>query len=128
MSDRVNSMHNQNATIIFGIKNCNTMQKAFTYLNDKQVVYTFHDYKKQGIDVDHLKKWCAVWGWDKVLNKSGLTFKKLTDEQKQDLDEAKAIALMMAQPSMIKRPIVEVNDKIIIGFKVEDYDQIFNVK
>ena len=110
---------------IYGIKNCNTMKKAFTYLDDKQVAYTFHDYKKQGIDEEHLKKWCNVFGWDKVLNKSGLTFKKLPDEQKQGLDENKAIALMIAQPSMIKRPIAEINDKLLIGFKIEEYDQIF---
>lgn len=120
-------MHND-VIVIFGIKNCNTMKKAFSYLDDKEIVYTFHDYKKQGIDEDHLKKWCSALGWDKVLNKSGLTFKKLPDEQKQNLDETKAITLMIAQPSMIKRPIIELNDQIIIGFKIEEYDQVFNMK
>lgn len=109
---------------IYGIKNCNTMKKAFTYLDEHEVTYQFHDYKKQGIDQAHLQAWCTEHGWEKVLNKAGTTFKKLPDEQKQQLTEEKAIALMIAQPSMIKRPVLDLGDKTVLGFKPEEYDQV----
>jgi arsenate reductase len=85
----------------------------------------FHDYKASGIDRTHLERWCAEAGWETVLNRAGTTFRKLDDEQKQDLDADKAIALMLAQPSMIKRPVLEADGRIIIGFKPDRYEQFF---
>lgn len=99
------------------------MKKAFTYLDEHEIAYQFHDYKKQGVDQAHLQAWCAEHGWEKVLNKAGTTFKKLPDDQKQHLTEAKAITLMIAQPSMIKRPVLDLGDKTVLGFKPEEYDQ-----
>ncbi|MCO6185525.1 ArsC family reductase [Rhizobium sp. L1K21] len=110
---------------IYGIKNCDTMKKAFTWLNDQGVAYDFHDYKKSGIDEQSLKTWCAAIGWEKVLNKAGTTFKKLPDEDKTDLDEAKAIQLMAANPSMIKRPITDKDGALMAGFKPELYADFF---
>lgn len=112
--------------IIYGIKNCNTMKKAFSHLDTLGISYVFHDYKKQGIDEEHLARWCKEHGWQKVINMSGLTFKKLSEEQKKDLDETKAIALMMAFPSMIKRPILEFESKTFLGFNSDSYDQFFS--
>lgn len=110
---------------IYGIKNCDTMKKAFTWLNDKNVAYDFHDYKKAGIDADTVKTWCDALGWEKVLNKAGTTFKKLPDEDKADLNEAKAIGLMVANPSMIKRPVTDNEGALMAGFKPEIYAEFF---
>jgi arsenate reductase (glutaredoxin) len=92
---------------IFGIKNCDTMKKARTWLDNAGIVHVFHDYKASAIDEKSLRRFCATLSWEKVLNRSGTTFRKLPDADKADLDEAKAIALMLAQPSLIKRPILE---------------------
>ncbi len=102
---------------IYGIKNCDTMQKAFTWLKVKGVAYDFHDYKALGIDAAKLKAWAAAVGWEKLLNRAGTTFKALPDADKENLTEAKALKLMTAQPSMIKRPVWEVDGKIFTGFK-----------
>ncbi len=103
--------------ILYGIPNCDTVKKARDWLTAKGVAYNFHDYKKAGIDAAHLKAWSEKMGWEKVLNRASSTFKALPDEAKQDLNETKAIALMIAQPSMIKRPIFETDDQVIAGFK-----------
>ena len=118
------------ATTIYGIKNCDTMKKAFTWLEQHGVAYAFHDYKKDGVGKAQLQKWCAAAGWETVLNRAGTTFRKLPDADRENLTEAKAIALMVAQPSMIKRPIldtggVETGAKIEIGFKPERYASLF---
>ena len=97
------------------------MKKARTWLDEHGVEYTFHDYKAQGIDAAHLKRWTAEKGWETVLNRAGTTFRKLPDAQKSGLDERKAIALMLAQPSMIKRPVLEASGKLLVGFKTEEY-------
>lgn len=111
---------------IFGIKNCDTMKKAFTWLNGQGVAYDFHDYKKAGVSRQSLAAWCAAAGWEKVLNKAGTTFRKLPDETKVGLDQEKAIDLMVDQPSMIKRPILETADGTIeVGFKPDRYAAIF---
>lgn len=102
---------------IYGIPNCDTMKKAFDFLKANGVAYEFHDYKTQGIDETRLKSWAKSIGWEKVLNKGSTTFKDLPDASKSDLDEAKAIKLMVAQPSMIKRPIWEVGGNLYAGFK-----------
>ena len=110
---------------IYGIKNCDTMKKAFDWLKAHDVAYGFHDYKATGIDEASLKRWCEALGWDKVLNRSGTTFKKLDEADKADLNEAKAIGLMLAQPSMIKRPVLDVDGKLMLGFKPEQYAEFF---
>jgi arsenate reductase len=103
--------------ILYGIPNCETVKKARDWLTAEGVVYDFHDYKKAGIDAAHLKTWSEKMGWEKVLNRASSTFKALPDEAKQGLDETKGIALMIAQPSMIKRPIFETDGQVIAGFK-----------
>ena len=113
------------ATTIYGIKNCDTMKKAFDWLKSNGVAYDFHDYKAVGIDVASLKAWCTELGWDKVLNRAGTTFKNLPDADKADLDEAKAIHLMLAQPSMIKRPVLNDGGRLTLGFKPDQYAAFF---
>lgn len=110
---------------IYGIKNCDTMKKARTWLDTHKVVYQFHDYKAAGIDKPHLAKWCQALGWEKVLNRAGTTFRALPDADKANLTEAKAIALMLAQPSMIKRPVLDKGGKLLLGFKPEEYAAAF---
>jgi arsenate reductase len=108
---------------LYGIRNCDTMKKAWTWLDQHGVAYDFHDYKKQGIDRASLEAWSRQAGWERLLNRSGTTFKKLPDADKANLDEGKAIGLMLAQPSMIKRPVLEIGGKLLVGFKPEDYAQ-----
>ena len=109
------------AATIYGIKDCDTMKKARLWLDEHGVDYAFHDYKASGIDREHLERWCPQAGWETVLNRAGTTFRKLPDEAKADLDRERAIALMLAQPSMIKRPVLEADGKLLIGFKPEIY-------
>lgn len=106
---------------IYGIKNCDTMKKARTWLEDHGVAYDFHDYKTAKIDRARLEEWAKSVGWEILLNRSGTTFRKLPDAAREDLTEAKAIALMLDQPSMIKRPVLDLGDKLLVGFKPEIY-------
>ena len=107
---------------IYGIKNCDTMKKARAWLDQRDVDYAFHDYKVAGIDKGKLEGWAKKVGWETLLNKAGTTFRKLPDKEKEGLTEAKAIALMLAQPSMIKRPVLEFGPgKLLVGFKPELY-------
>src|SRR5262249_20677228 len=99
---------------IYGIKNCDTMKKARDWLSAHDVAYEFHDYKAQGIDREHLEKWAKVVGWEKLLNRAGTTFKKLPDADRENVTEKKAIALMLAQPSMIKRSVLDVGGKLTV--------------
>ncbi|WP_421684232.1 ArsC family reductase [Stutzerimonas urumqiensis] len=108
---------------LFGIKACDTMKKARTWLDDHGIAYDFHDYKSAGIDHAHLQAWCDEHGWQTILNRAGTTFRKLADEQKADLDQARAIDLMLAQPSMIKRPVLELGGRTLVGFKPEVYER-----
>lgn len=110
---------------IYGIKACDTMQKARAWLADHGVGYGFHDYKTQGIDKARLEVWAGQVGWEVLLNRSGTTFRKLADEDKADMTAAKAIGLMIAQPSMIKRPVLETPGGLIVGFKPEIYAAAF---
>ncbi|MFK0332437.1 ArsC family reductase [Rhizobium sp. NPDC090275] len=110
---------------IYGIKNCDTMKKARTWLEEHDVAYDFHDYKASGIDRAHLEKWTQEAGWETVLNRAGTTFRKLPDDARENLDREKAIALMLEQPSMIKRPVVEADGKLLVGFKPEIYGGFF---
>lgn len=113
------------AITIYGIKNCDTMKKARAWLDRKGVAYDFHDYKVEGIDRAHLDRWVDRAGWEMVLNRAGTTFKKLDDADKAGLDREKAIELMLAQPSMIKRPVLEADGKLVVGFKPEVYEEAF---
>ena len=106
---------------IYGIKNCDTMKKARAWLDGQRVPYTFHDYKIEGIEKDRLKSWCDELGWETLLNRAGTTFRKLPDSDREGLNERKAIALMLAQPSMIKRPVLDLDGKLLVGFKPEIY-------
>ncbi len=108
--------------ILYGIPNCDTVKKARVYLDGRNVAYQFHDYKKAGVEKSDLERWSKQAGWEKLLNKAGTTFKKLPDADKADIDETKAIALMLANPSMIKRPVVEGGETLLVGFKPEVYD------
>jgi arsenate reductase len=111
---------------LYGIKACDTMKKARRWLDDHGVAYAFHDYKAQGIDRAHLERWVEAAGWETVLNRSGTTFRKLPDADKENLNAKKAIALMLAQPSAIKRPVLErEGGKITVGFKPEIYKAVF---
>lgn len=112
---------------IYGIKNCDTMKKARAWLADHGVDYVFHDYKSEGIDRARLERWSKAVGWETLLNRAGTTFRKLDDADKQDLDLKKAIALMLTQPSLIKRPVLETGgDKPLVGFKPDAYAQAFS--
>jgi len=111
------------AVTIYGIKNCDTMKKARAWLDGHGVAYGFHDYKAEGIDKDRLKQWSGAVGWETLLNRAGTTFRKLPDGDKEGLNERKALALMLAQPSMIKRPVLDLGGKLLVGFKPEIYDK-----
>jgi Spx/MgsR family transcriptional regulator len=101
------------------------MKKALTWLREHQIEYTFHDYKAAGIDRAHLERWCRQLGWERVLNKSGTTFRKLAEAQREGLTEKRAIELMLEQPSMIKRPILEHHERLLAGFKPDEYSALF---
>jgi arsenate reductase len=106
---------------IYGIKNCDTMKKARACLDSHGVAYSFHDYKTQGVAKEKLKRWSDELGWETLLNRAGTTFRKLPDSDKEGLNERKALALMLAQPSMIKRPVLDFGGKLLVGFKPEIY-------
>jgi arsenate reductase (glutaredoxin) len=106
---------------IYGIKNCDTMKKARAWLDGHGVKYDFHDYKSVGIAKNKLKAWSDRLGWETLLNRAGTTFRKLPDADKEGLTEKKALALMLAQPSMIKRPVLEVGSKLLVGFSPDAY-------
>lgn len=111
--------------VVYGIPNCDTVKKARVWLQDRGVDFAFHDYKKAGIDADTLSRWAQEAGWEKLLNKAGTTFRKLSDADKADLDETKAIRLMVDNPSLIKRPVVEGAGPLLVGFRPEIYDAAF---
>jgi arsenate reductase len=110
---------------LYGIKTCDTMKKARAWLDGAGVAYAFHDYKAAGIDRASLERWVAALGWETVLNRAGTTFRGLPEADKAGLDAGKAIALMLSQPSMIKRPVLEGDGKLLIGFKPEHYAAAF---
>ena len=110
---------------MFAIPNCDTVKKARVWLDGHGVAYAFHDYKKQGIDKLVLEGWVKQVGWEILLNRAGTTFKKLPDADKAGITERKAIALMLANPSMIKRPVLAVKGKVTVGFKPDIYQELF---
>jgi arsenate reductase len=110
------------AITIYGIKNCDTMKKARAWLDKRGVGYSFHDYKTAGIERERLERWSKKVGWENLLNRNGTTFRKLPDKDKSGLDAKKAVALMLAQPSMIKRPVLELGGgQLVVGFTPELY-------
>lgn len=111
--------------IFYGIPNCDTVKKARTWLDARGIAFTFHDYKKAGADAGKLTAWCDAKGWETILNRAGTTFKKLPEAERTDLDQGKAIALMLAQPSMIKRPVVEYEGGLLVGFKLPEWEAAF---
>lgn len=106
---------------IYGIRNCDTMKKARAWLDERGIAYDFHDYKAAGIDAARLERWAAALGWENLINRGGTTFRKLPEKDREGLTEKKAIALMLVQPSMIKRPVLDIGGKLLVGFKPETY-------
>jgi arsenate reductase len=102
--------------ILYGIRNCDTVKKARAWLDARGIAYAFHDYKIAGIDEARLRAWAAELGWEKLLNRAGTTFRKLPEADKMGLDEDKAIALMLAHPSMIRRPVLDLGARRLVGF------------
>jgi len=113
---------------VYGIRNCDTMKKARAWLDSHGVAYAFHDYKLAGIDRARLAGWAKKVGWEALLNRAGTTFRKLPEADRANLSEARAVALMMAQPSIIKRPVIETsNGKLLVGFRMDDYVKLLIV-
>ncbi len=112
--------------ILYGIRNCDTVKKARSWLDSRQIEYVFHDYKTAGIDTDRLQRWCKELGWETLLNRGGTTFRQLPKADQQGLDAAKAVILMLAQPSMIKRPVLDLGRQRLVGFKPELYEVVFD--
>ncbi len=110
---------------IYGIKNCNTMKKAFDWLDGRGVAYDFHDYKKGGADEDILVKAFAAHGWEKVINRAGMTWRKLPDDVKAGMDETNALAIALEKPGIIKRPLLLIGNDIRLGFSEKAYQEIF---
>lgn len=113
------------AMILYGISNCDTVKKARRWLDEQGVAYRFHDVRKDGLDAERLQHWIDALGWEKLINKAGTTFRKLPEEQKQGLDAASAKALMLDQPAMIRRPVVDAGDTISVGFSAADWQARF---
>ncbi len=111
--------------ILYGIPNCDTVKKARLWLDEAGVEYVFHDYKKGGVDPAALEQWVDEHGWQTVLNRAGTTFRKLPEADRADLDRDRAIALMLAQPSMVKRPVLDLGDRRVVGFKPEIFAAVF---
>ena len=113
------------SVVIFGIKACDTMKKSMTWLADKGVTFEFHDYKKQGISEEKLRYWLSQVEWDVLINKRGTTWSKLSDADKENIDNDKAVTLMLSNQSLIKRPLLESGGKVYLGFKPDQYNEIF---
>lgn len=113
------------ALTLYGISNCDTVKKARRWLDEHGVAHAFHDYRKDGLDAAQLQGWIETLGWEKLLNKSGTTFRKLPDAQKDNLDAASAKTLMLDQPAMIRRPLVDADGALSVGFAADDWQQRF---
>ena len=112
---------------LYGIPNCDTVKKARVWLEQHGVTHVFHDYRKDGVDPAALGRWVDEHGWETVLNRAGTTFRKLPEKARTSQDPSKAVALMLAQPSMIKRPVLDLGDRRLVGFKPERYAAAFGV-
>lgn len=111
---------------VYGIPNCDTMKKARSWLETHHIDYQFHDYKKQGITKAKLKEWCKLADWEILLNRRGTTWRKLDDETKAGINKSSAIEIMAENPSIVKRPVIETGDSLLVGFSVEEYQQAFS--
>lgn len=112
--------------IIYGIPNCNTVKKSLDWMKEHHIEFSFHDFKKKGVDEDKLTQWISVLGWETLLNKKGTTWRKLSiDEQQKVTDERSAIQLMVDKPSIIKRPVIEFNHQLLTGFDPKIYEEKF---
>ena len=109
---------------LYGIRNCDTVKKARAWLDSHGVDYRFHDYKIAGVDAERLQAWVDRLGWEALLNRSGTTFRKLSDVDRQDVDQDRAIALMIAYPSLIKRPVLESPERLLAGFDRAAYAEL----
>lgn len=107
---------------IHGIRNCDTMKKAFAWLDGRGVAWRFHDYRTAGLDRALLEGWVREVGWERLLNRAGTTFRKLPEAEREGLDEPRAVALMLAQPSMVKRPVLKAGDRVLVGFAPAEWD------
>ncbi len=110
--------------VLYGIHNCDTVKKARAWLDSHGVRYEFHDYKLAGIERRRLESWCGELGWERLLNRAGTSFRKLPEQDKADLDEGKAIKLMLANPSLIKRPVLDLGSRRLVGFKPGVYQSL----
>ncbi|MFZ5594082.1 MAG: ArsC family reductase [Pseudomonadota bacterium] len=110
---------------VYGIKNCDTVKKALAWLDDHGITYQFHDFRKNGLDEQLLREWVKELGWEALLNRRGTTWRRLPEPDRENLDEARAIRLMLAQPSVIKRPVLDVGTSRHLGFGVTDYERLF---
>ncbi len=112
-------------TILYGITNCDTVRKARKWLSAHEIDYRFHDFRKDGLSVKQLKHWVSVVGWETLLNRRGQTWRKLPDKTKANLTEASVLKLMQAEPTLIKRPVLEIKSQVHVGFKDTDYQDLF---
>ena len=112
-------------TTIYGIKNCDTMKKAFNWLDENGIEYNFHDYKKNGVDKKILEKALKEFSWEQVLNRKGMTWRKLPKDVQSNMDEKKAIDIALHNPSIIKRPLLIHKNKMVLGFNPETYENMF---
>jgi len=112
-------------TTLFGIKNCDTIKKARNWLSEHDIEFQFHDYRTDGLEQSQLEQWCQELGWEQLLNRRGTTWRKLPDEIKDTINENSAIALMLEQPAMIKRPLLESGTQRLLGFKATEYEHLF---
>ena len=112
--------------ILYGIKNCDTVKKARKYLDAKNVEYTFHDFRDDGLNPVQLAAWCRELGWEKLLNKRSTTWRQLPDETKENINEVLATMVMEDQPTLIKRPVMEHPDGVLVGFSEKAYDELFD--
>jgi len=113
-------------TLIYGIKNCDTMKKAILWLNQNSIDFNFHDYRKDGLEKELLSQWITELGWEKIINKRGTTWRGLDDETKLNMNNENAIEHALAQPAMIKRPLLIHKDQITLGFKASEYESVFS--
>ncbi|MBL4867905.1 MAG: ArsC family reductase, partial [Pseudomonadales bacterium] len=113
-------------TTLYGIKNCDTIKKSRRWLEQNNIEYQFHDYRKDGISADQLKQWCEELGWENLLNKRGTTWRKLPEETKESIDLEKSIVVMLEQPAIIKRPLLVAGKTKLLGFKEEQYSALCN--
>lgn len=115
-------------TTLFGIKNCDTIKKARNWLAAHDIAYQFHDYRSDGLEQAQLEQWCNELGWEQLLNRRGTTWRKLAESDRDNISESTAIALMLAQPAMIKRPLLDTGSQRLLGFKAAEYEHFLSNK